>query len=318
VKVLWVTDPWETLDHRNDTTLRLVQESLILGHAAWWCDPAGIRFETGRVVVRCRRVRGTSPERVADGWSLDPAADLGVELLDAVHYRVDPPVDRRYWEHLQLLALVCGPAGPELVNPSDVITRFGDKLGPSSLLDALPATMVSSSWETLEAFGRAQGRAVLKPLGDAQSRGVQLLDWGSPEGAAKAHAVIEEMSDGFARPVLLQRFLPEVYQGEKRLWFVDGELLAYVQKQPLEGSFVIDMDKGSACRTCELSAAEVKLASRIGDGFRAHRVRLAAVDLIGGHVTDWNLTSPGMIPTMERILGRNLAVSVIGALARRI
>lgn len=318
MKVLWVTDPWETLDHRNDTTLRLVQESLVLGHTSWWCDPGGIRFEVGRVIARCRRVRGTEPERTAAGWELDQAADLSLEELDAVHYRVDPPVDRRYWEHLQLLALVCGPAGPELINAYEAITRFGDKLGPTSLLDALPPTLVSSSWESLDAFGQKQGRLVLKPLGDAQSRGVQLLDWHSQAGTAQARAAVERMSDGLTRPVLLQQFIPEVYQGEKRLWFVNGELLAYVQKQPLEGTFVIDMDKGSACRACELSAAEAKLASRIGHDFRANRVRLAAVDLIGGRVTDWNLTSPGMIPTMERILERNLAKPIILALAKHL
>lgn len=316
MKALWVTDPWETLDHRRDTTLRLIQEALAIGQQAWWCDAAGLRFEGGRVLARCRRVREVAPDRGPGGFRLDPASDLELARFVAVLYRVDPPVDRRYFEHLQLLAAGCGAGGPELVNPVSALLALGDKLGPPALADALPPSVVSSSWEQLEAFGRAERQVVLKPLGGCQSHGVQLLDF-RPPAAAQARRAIEAMSDGLARPVLLQRFLPAVYEGERRLWFVDGELLGHVQKRPGEGTFVIDVDKGAACCASELPPADARLAARIGDGLAAEGVRLAAVDVIAGHVTDWNVTSPGMIPMMERVLSRNLARPIVEALARR-
>lgn len=311
-----MTDRWETLDHRRDTTLRLIQESLALGHAAAWCDTSGIRFESGRVVARCARVRSAPADRAAAGWRLAAPEDVDVASLDQVHYRTDPPVDRAYWEPLQLLAMAGGRRGPEIVNPVGVLTSYGDKLGPPALVRALPPTIASSSWGCLASFGRAEGRTVLKPLGDAQSRGVQLLDWTTGAGAERARAEVERLSAGLLRPVVLQRFLPAIADGEKRLWFADGELLAFVRKRPQEGTFVVDMDKGSACEACALDAAERRLAGAIGDAFRGEGIRLAAVDVIGGHVTDWNLTSPGMIPTMERILERNLARPVVEALAR--
>ena len=317
MKTLWVTDAWDTLDHRRDTTLRLVQESLAIGHEAWWCETAGLRFDRGRVVARCRRVLAAPPERDAAGWTLGPPELPGVDGFDAVHYRTDPPVDTRYWEYLHLLAWAAGPGGPEIVNPPSALLRWGDKLGPRALEGALPPTVVSSDWEALRAFGAAEGRTVLKPLGGAQSRGVQLLDWTSAAGAEHARGSIASLSDRFARPVLLQRFLPAVYEGEKRLWFVDGALLACCRKRPQPGSFVVDMDKGSPCDRCDLDAGERRLADAVGEALRAERVRLAAVDVVGGHVTDWNLTSPGMIPTMERVLDRNLARPIVETLARR-
>jgi glutathione synthase len=316
LKALWVTDRWETLDHRRDTTLRLVQESLARGHEASWCDPAGIRFESGRVLARRRRVLGAPADRDAAGWRLAAAADIDVASLDQIHYRTDPPVDRTYWEPLQLLAMAIGGRGPELVNPLRVLTGRGDKLGPPALARALPPTIASSSWECLAAFARAEGRTVLKPLGDAQSRGVHLLDWTTDAGAERARVEIDRLSAGLSRPVVLQRFLHAIAEGEKRLWFADGELLAYVRKRPQEGTFVVDVDKGSACEACALDPAERRLAAAIGDGFCSEGIRLAAVDVIGGHVTDWNLTSPGMIPMMERILGRDLAGPIVDALAR--
>ena len=314
MRSLWVTDAWETLDHPRDTTLRLVQEALAGGEAASWCDPAGVRFEAGRVLARCRRVRSAPAGRESAGWALDPPQDAAVSDFDLVLYRTDPPVDRRYLEHLQLLACCAGRGGPELVNPAAVLLCCSDKLGPAALARAMPPTLVSSSWECLAAFGRAEGRTVLKPLGGAQSRGVQLLDWSTPAGRDRARHEIEALSGGLARPVLLQHFLDEVHDGEKRLWFVDGQLLAHVKKRPVEGTFLIDMDKGASCLACDLTLGEARLAGAIGEAFRAEGVRLAAVDAIAGQVTDWNLTSPGMLPTMERVLGRNLAAVVVGAL----
>ncbi len=314
MKSLWVTDAWETLDHPRDTTLRLIQEAMELGEAAFWCDTCGIRFESGRVLARCRRVRSAPQGREAAGWDLDGAEDVDLATFDLVLYRTDPPVDRRYFEHLQLLACCTGRGGPELVNPGEVLLRCSDKLGPAALFRAMPPTVVASSWECLRAFGTAEGRTVLKPLGGAQSRGVQLLHWSTPAGRDQARHEIEAISDGLSRPVLLQRFLPEIHDGEKRLWFVDGQLLAHVKKRPMPGTFLVDMDKGASCLTCDLTLGEARLAAAVGEAFRAEGVRLAAVDVIAGHVTDWNLTSPGMLPTMERVLGRNLAAPVVHAL----
>jgi len=315
VKWLWVTDPWETLDHPRDTTLRLVEESLRLGHQAWWCDPSGLRHEGGRGRVYARPVRGGSPGRGPEGWELGAAEDLALTALDAVHYRVDPPVDRRYLEHLQLLAAGCAH-GPELVNPWPALFAMGDKLGPPSLSAALPSSLVSSAWERLAAFGRAEGRTVLKPLGGAQSRGVRLLDWTSPGGVEVARTAVLAASEGLARPVLLQRYLPAVEGGEKRLWFADGELIAQVRKRPVEDGFLVDMDKGSPCEPCGLTPAEARLAAWVGGGLAAEGIRLAAIDVIAAQVTDWNLTSPGLLPVMEAVLERNLARPVILTLAR--
>ena len=314
MKSLWVTDAWETLDHPRDTTLRLIQEALAEGADAFWCDPSGVRFESGLVLASCRRVLAVPEGREASGFLLAPARDLLMTDFGMVLYRANPPVDPRYWEHLQLIALAAGSGGPELVNSFEALTRFGDKLGPPGLAKAMPPTLVSSSWDCLHAFGRAEGRTVLKPLGGAQSLGVLLLDWSSVNGVERARVEVARLSHGFGRPVLLQRFLPEVMDGEKRLWFADGELLAHVKKRPIEGSFLVDMDKGSSCLACDLTLSEARLSATIGDAFRKEGVRLAAVDVIAGQVTDWNLTSPGMLPIMERVLHQNLAARVVRAL----
>jgi glutathione synthase len=316
VKFLWVTDPWETLDHPRDTTLRFVEEALRLGHAAWWCDPSGLRLEGGRGRAVARAVLSAPPGRGAAGWGLGIPEDLPLAAFDQVHFRADPPVDRRYLEHLQLLAAsCCGPGAPELVNPWQALFGLGDKLGPPALARSMPPSIVSSAWDRLAAFGRSEGRTVLKPLGGAQSAGVRLLDWSTPAGVETAREAVRSVSDGLLRPVLLQRYFAEVREGELRLWFVDGRLLGQVRKLPRAGDFLVNMDEGSTCEACALAPAELRLAGAVGDALAAEGVRLAAVDVIAGHVTDWNLTSPGLVPVMEEALDRNLARPIVQALA---
>lgn len=316
MKALWVIDPWDTLDHPRDTTLRLVEESLRLGHGAALCDPAGLSLSSGRGRVVARSVLAAPPGRRREGWVLGPPEELPLSSLSAVHYRVDPPVDRRYLEHLQLLAAGC-EGGPELVNPWPVLFAMGDKLGPPGLARLMPPSLATSSWERLAAFGRAEGRTVLKPLGGAQSRGVLLLDWTTAAGVELARAAVAAASEGFTRPALLQRFLPEIAHGEKRLWFADGQLVAHVNKLPLADGFRVDMDGGSGCEPCDLGPAEARLAAAVGAALASEGVRLAAIDVIGAQVTDWNFTSPGLLPLMEEVLQRNLARPVLQSLARR-
>jgi glutathione synthase len=318
MRLLWIADPWETLDHPRDTTLRLIEEFARHGVPSWICDTRGLRLEGGEPRVRCRRIESIPAGRGPEGWGFGAAEDRAVGFFDAVHYRVDPPVDRHYWEPLQLLRLAeFAGARTRFVNPLAVLALVSDKLGPAHLVGHLPPTLVASSWQDLAAFGMAEGRTVLKPLGDAASRAVHLLEWTTPAGVERARSLIEGISAGFSRPVLLQRYLEEVRtRGEIRLWFAEAALIGCARKRPTAETFCIDMDRGATCEPYRLSETEAALASSIGRALRQGGVSLAAVDIIGNHVTDANITSPGLLPLMEEALGENLARRVCTELLR--
>jgi glutathione synthase len=155
-------------------------------------------------------------------------------------------------------------------------------------------------------------------LHQAQSKGIELLDWQSEGGVTLARKALETATENFERPVVLQRYLAGIAKGEQRLWFVDGELLACVRKLPMPKDFRVDMDRGSRLAPTELTTPERKAATRIARHLKTHRIRLAAVDLIEGYVTDFNFTSPGLIPQMEGVLGENLARPIIKALMKKL
>jgi glutathione synthase len=315
---LFVTDPWATLDHPKDTTLRLMEECLTLGVSASWCDVRTIRLESGRVRLEAQRLRRVGPasERTSSAFTWDAMRTLEPSRFSRILYRTDPPVDLAYLHPLQLLASgLEGHPKSELVNRPEVLFQKSEKIEAAILGNLAPRSVVSSQLEVLEKFGLAQGRAVLKPLHEAQSKGVLLLDFERDPSQARSQ-LLQATHQG-SQPVILQQYLPKIQKnGELRLWFLNGKLLAHVQKNPKPGEFRIDMDRGGFLSACDLTRADRRAAQKIGQRLRQLKVRLAAVDLIAGRVTDFNLTSPGLLVPMESVLQRNLARPVIESLLK--
>jgi glutathione synthase len=319
---LWITDPWETLDHARDTTLRLAQEALSFGIENHWCDVRSIRWENGQVLLDARAIESMGDDRSETSIELSSPFTASPLDFQSLQYRTDPPVDLAYQHPLQLLhlALQAEPRAtrrPELVNPISALLLANEKLEAGLLKGLLPPTAVSSQWEPLERFGAAEKKTVLKPLHLAQSKGVELLDWTTPKGRAHARRLIEDATGKFERPVLLQRYLPGISKGETRLWLLDGKLLACARKLPLKNDFRVNIDQGSRLAPHSISAHERKASALIGKRLQALGVRLAAVDLIDGYATDFNVTSPGLITQMEQVLKKNLARPIVHALACR-
>jgi len=204
------------------------------------------------------------------------------------------------------------------VNPLEVLLLQNEKMEASCLGNLMAPSLVSSQWEYLLPFGRKLGRTVLKPLHEAQSHGIELLDWRTPEGVENAKGKLASATQQFQTPVILQIFLEAIAEGETRLWFLDGKLLAHVKKVPAIGDFRVNMDQrgpqGSRLALSTLTENEKKTVKQISRHLRTRKIRLAAVDLIENFITDFNFTSPGLIPLMESLLEVNLAKPIVRAL----
>lgn len=310
---LWVTDPWKTLDHPRDTTLRLIEAAAALGQRVFWASSRSIRSENGRILLEAAEIRRDTPIR-SEAASLPRARTVSPAAFGQIHYRVDPPVDLAYLHPLQLLEQ--GAPG-RIVNPARSLVLLSEKTLAGSLKGLAPRGLVSSEASRLLGFIAREKTVVLKPLHTAQSKGVLKLSHD------QAHeALVESLSSatgGFSRPVQLQQFLPGILeQGELRLWFVDAKLLACARKLPARGQFRIDMDQGGTIEPAKISARHQGRVRKLAGLLRRHGIRLAAIDWIDGWVTDFNITSPGLIVGMEEALGRELAPRIVRALQRPI
>ena len=316
-RFLWITDPWDTLDHPKDTTLRLVEESLAMGFENYWCDVKTIRLENHQILLDACMVKGIYPGRAAASFSLGAPTPMKPSLFTRLLYRPDPPVDQAYLHPLQLLVLgVRDAKNAEIIAPSRVLFSANEKTEGALMADLTPPSAVSSQWETLLAFGRAEGKTILKPLHQAQSAGIALLDWTSEAEISKSKIILDASTEHFQKLVILQRFLPEIAQGEQRLWFLNGHLLAVARKKPKSGEVVINMDQGGTLVRTELTDHEKRQSVKIRKLLRLRKIRLAAVDLIAGKVTDFNFTSPGLLVQIEVLLGENLARTIMKSLAK--
>ena len=318
VRLLWVADSWDTLDHPKDTTLRLMQESLLFAGRAesWYCDVRSIRIASGKVLLEARKLLDVSPARTHPGFSFEQETTLEPRDFDRLIYRTDPPVDHAYLHPLQMLHLGVRGSRTQIVNPAEALALGNEKFEATRLGRFAPESLISSDRERLKAFGTKEELTVLKPLHEAQSKGVELLDWTSPKASRDAMEKLQVLSANFSQPVILQRYLKGIRKGEQRLWFLDGKLLAHVKKKPKSGTFKIDMDRGGSLEAAPLKPNEKQAAIAIGKILKNDGIRLAAVDLIDGLVTDYNHTSPGLLTPMENLLGKNLARPVIEALLK--
>jgi glutathione synthase len=278
LRILWVTDPWQTLDHANDTTLRLMDEAEQMGISNDWCDLHAFSA---------------------------PSSSLSHKLstYDHIFYRVDPPVDLRYLLPLQVLKLLAHPK-TQIHPPLELHAQTNEKTIAYQIDPKLcPKFKISSEKEEILTFIKKHQNAILKPLNGAQSKGVIKVSAHDPKLLQQIQALIGDRKV----PILAQEYLPGILKGEKRLWFAGGKLIATALKRPKGRNPIINMDQGSTLELTTLQASEHKIALKIAKFLKQKKILFGAIDLIDHKITDFNYTSPGLLVGIEKLLNRNVA-----------
>jgi glutathione synthase len=324
LNLLWITDPWDTLDHEKDTSLRLMDEAHVLGISQSWCSPLDFallsqpRFFAGKATVFARKVKSITQPRTEESILLSERRAVSFDDFSHVFFRVDPPVNTSFLLSLQILNASIDPKKTEVVNPLNTLSLLSEKLIPFSVPKLTPTTLITTQWEEARNFFKKnQGRILLKPLNGAQSKGIHI-----PHSEDELHVAFHALVSGGStdiekasravsglvyQPCLLQKFHPEIAEGEKRLWFSDGKVLCFGQKLPRKGEFIIQMDQGGSVKPSPLTLKEKKAIPEISKLLRRHHIRWAAVDLIDGLITDFNHTSPGLLHQLEGVWSQNFA-----------
>lgn len=318
IRVLWITDPWDTLDHPLDTTLRLIQECLILGIRPYWAPVTAICLSNNVVTAMACEVKETGYGRHKNEFVMIPPTSYRVEDFTLIQYRADPPVTIQYTQALQLLLMAFQKSGMDatlnIQARAELLLCTTEKLLGLGTIDVFPDTIISNNILDLKAFGKRHGKTICKPINSCQSKGVSLLNWSETNAAESTAIVTRKVNEG--QLVLLQEFLPQVYQGEKRVFFVNGEPCACIRKKPLSNTFLVDVDQGSEMEGSFLEDSDAKAVSSMGAFLHRQRICFAAADMIGGLITDINYVSPGLVVEAERLLGINIAKKIIlGALS---
>ncbi len=300
MKILVLLNRFEGYNFHHDTSHLLMYESYQRGHEVFYGTFDGLSY-LGVPQVSCQpvQVRLTAPY-------FEFGAEISLALTDfqAILIRPDPPVDAAYHYAMQLLSLL--PAHQVMLNPPAVLRDFNEKLIILQFPQWIPKTLVSSRIEEIRNFHTKVGnKIILKPLNGFAGQGVQV--YGPGESPLLPASL----------PIMAQEFLPAIHAGEKRLFFLEDRVLAVLLKIPLPGKFLANPDQGAKLATCTLTDREQRIATDLGVFFKKQGIFLAGVDLIGEHLTEINITSPGLLWELNEAYQAHFEQDIMDALHRR-
>jgi len=309
LKIAIQMDPIGPINIDADSTFRIAEEAQKRGHALFYYTPDRLAWQEGRVTARgwpleVRRVKG-------DHFSLGEETEVDLADWDVVWLRQDPPFDMGYITTTHLLEHL----GPRtlVVNDPFWVRNSPEKLLVLRFPDLHPPTCVARDLATLRAFKHRHGDIILKPLYGNGGAGVFRLD-PNDRNLSALHELFTSMS---REPLIAQKFLPEVTQGDKRIILVDGKPAGAINRVPQAGETRSNMHVGGRPERAALTDRDREICARIGPVLKEKGQVFVGIDVIGGWLTEINVTSPTGIQELDRFDGTNTAALIWDAIEAR-
>jgi glutathione synthase len=299
-------DPIARINIRGDSTFALLLEAQKRGHTLSYYTPDKLSQSGTEVVapVQALSVR----DEVGNHFTLGDAKRVDMTSFDVVLLRQDPPFDLGYITSTHLLERI----HPKtlVVNDPASVRNAPEKLFVMGFPQLMPPTLISRDLDEINAFRAQHGAVVMKPLhghgGAAVFRVMpQDMNFGS---------LFDMFSVTFKEPWVIQRFLPEVKHGDKRIILVDGEFAGAVNRVPAADDLRSNMVRGGAAKATELSPREREICATVGPALRERGLLFVGLDVIDGNLTEINVTSPTGIRAIARLGGPDVAAKVWDAI----
>ena len=295
-------DPIENVDINADSSFRIAEEAQFRGHELFYYTPDKLAFEEGHVTAKGHRVE--LRRELGNHVTLQPEEKIDLANWDVVWLRQDPPFDMGYITTTHILDMI----HPDtlVVNDPMWVRNFPEKLLVLQFPDLTPPTTIARDIETLKAFKDKHQDIILKPLYGNGGAGVFRLD-----AADRNMESLHELFSGINNePLIAQKFLPDVSSGDKRVILVNGEPVGAINRIPADGETRSNMHVGGRPEKVSLSDRDRKICAEIGPLLREKGQILVGIDVIGGSLTEINVTSPTGIQELERFDGVNVAEKI--------
>jgi glutathione synthase len=302
MKIAFQMDPIGPININADSTFRLMEEAQARGHTLFYYTPDRLAFQEGRITARgwpvtVQRVQG-------DHYRLGDEVDVDLSDFDVVWLRQDPPFDMFYITTTHLL---------DRIHPKTLVVNdpFWVRNSPEKLLvlnfpDLTPPTTIARDLATIRAFKDKHGDVILKPLYGNGGAGVFRLT-ADDRNLSSLH----ELFTGFSRePLIVQKYLPAVAKGDKRVILVDGEAVGAINRVPAAGETRSNMHVGGRPEKVGLTERDLEICAHIGPVLREKGQVFVGIDVIGDWLTEINVTSPTGIQELERFDGVNIAAKI--------
>ena len=303
IKVGFQMDPLDNIDPRLDTSFRLAEEAELRGYSVFHYLPNNLTFSKTRIIANGHFVKLNRKQNPSFTILKNKTIDIGHDL-DILWLRQDPPFNMDYLSSTYLLDFV----GNEtmIVNNPFWVRNFPEKLLVLNYPQLMPATIITSRIEVIQEFREKYGDIILKPLYGNGGAGVFKINYNDKNFVA----LFELFQMNSTEPLIAQEFLPEVINGDKRIILLDGEILGAINRIPQKGEIRSNMHVGGKAVATELSIDEIKICEQIGSTLKEHGQIFVGIDVIGGKLTEINVTSPTGLQELEKFENKNLASKV--------
>jgi glutathione synthase len=310
MRALFVMDPLSSVHVDQDSSYALMLEWQAREGEVWHCGPRDLWSEGDEVFALASRLSVGPRPKVADVLE---RSKLALSSCSTVFKRTDPPFDMNYIFCTYLLDLaaaantvVCNePAGLRDANEKMIILRFPD---------LIPETLVTRDMAQIRSFIEEQGgRAVVKPWDGNGGRGIFVL-----ESADKNLGAMIEMSTADGRDyVMVQAYIPDIINGDKRILLIDGEPKGAFLRVPPKNDHRGNMHVGAVVKACEMTERDLHICQRLAPYLKEHGLVFTGIDVIGGLLTEVNVTSPTGIQECARLYGSDIAADIVDAVLAR-
>ena len=302
-------DPMETVDIDADSTFVLALEAQRRGHAVYHYLPQDLVFRDHRVYARVRALE-VRRER-GNHFTLDAARQVDLATMDVVLMRQDPPFDMAYITATHLLEHI----HPEtlVVNDPVQVRNAPEKLFVTHFEGLLPPTTITSDRAEILEFRRKHKDIILKPLFGNGGAGVFHV----APGDENLNALLEMFTELYREPIIVQRYVPEVRKGDKRIILVDGVAAGAVLRIPADGDARANFHAGGHAVKTELTGREREICEMIGPALRDRGLVFVGIDVLGDYLTEINVTSPTGVQEINRLDGCRIEEQIWDAIERR-
>ncbi len=295
-------DPIEAINITGDSTFALMLEAQARGHALFYYTPHTLSMRDGIVsaVVRSVVVRDVK----GDHCTLGEPERRDLSMMNVVLLRQDPPFDLSYITTTHLLERI-HPKTLVVNNPASV-RDAPEKIFVTEFPDLMPPTLISRDRDEIESFRKEHGDVVMKPLYGNGGAAVFKVAEKDPNFGS----LFDLFSVTFREQWVIQKFLPKVVDGDKRIILVDGDALGAVNRVPAENDIRANMVRGGAARETDLTPREREICARLRPFLKERGLIFTGIDVIDGNLTEINVTSPTGLRAIKRLGGPDLAAAL--------
>lgn len=313
MKLAFIIDPISKLDPGHDSSVAMMEAAQLLGHQVWITEANRLSIIEGKAWGYLQGVNLRPVELIEGHWQaaiewyqLQESALTCLEEMDAIFMRTDPPVDVPYLYTTYILDLI-DKNKTLVVNSPGGLRTANEKVYALQFTSVIPETIVSQDKDVIAKFVAAKKSAVLKPLGGKGGEGILFLE----DGDRNFNSIVEVSTHQGREPVMVQEYLPAAKEGDKRIILLEGKPIGAVNRIPSGNEFRGNMAVGGKAAKVDITEREQEICAAVAPQLRADDLYFVGIDVIGGYLTEVNVTSPTGIREIDRLNNVSLGKQVI-------